>query len=79
MNDNTPRRGDRIYFNYGVYCGEDFGTVLAEIPNKRWGSQWLVRLDDFTTKQIDVPCGTVTEHDGIVEGAKGIGAYIIER
>ena len=73
----TPKRGDRIFFQYGCMAGQDVGTVIGEIPNERWGSQWVVRLSDFTTTQVARIAGIVTDSDGIIEGDTAIGAYLV--
>ena len=73
-----PKRGDRIYFQYGCMCGDDFGTVVSDRQDSEWGPSWMVRLSDFTTTQIDCVRGTVVADDDYVLESVEIGAYLVE-
>jgi hypothetical protein len=84
---DTLKVGDVLCFQYGVMCGEDFGTVLG-FETDRWGTHAIVRKSDFSISSVETLRGTVTVKHGVdYEGnpymssrpvhGTGIGTYLV--
>lgn len=84
MNAQTSLKpGDIVYFQYGVMCGDDFGTYIGSEPTP-WGMNHWVRNSDFTLTPVHSFTGTVSaklvtncqgEQYLSARGATKIGAY----
>lgn len=83
----TLRIGDFIYSNFGMMCGEDFGTVIG-FEKTPWGDNVWIRRSDFSLTTISHLNGTVTvktyiDYEGTPHFSarpltgSGIGPYLV--
>lgn len=73
--------GDLVYSNFGVMCGDDFGTVVG-FEKTPWGDNVWIRRSDFslTAATISGTCTAkrYTNFEGAYLSARGatkIGSY----
>lgn len=64
--NNAPRIGDKVYLNYGVMCGENYGTLYG-VEKTQWGTNYRVKLSDGSFET----CSTLRS----IDNRAGIGAY----
>ncbi len=65
-NADDFRVGTSVRFDYGVMCGQEFGTITGQ-RTTQWGTELIAQTDDGEIKTIS---GITTI---------GIGVYVIDR